>query len=568
MLPVDNKLGTGKRVTALLFALAGTSFNGIPAAADSPAPESAEPAPEASAAEIDLEPGALEEAHARIGTISIVTENIFDPKNPKENRRIHHWANAIHVVTRPKVIRTQLLFETGDTYSTQRIEETERLLRSNRYLREAKVSATDLNDGTVDLEVRTSDVWTLDPTVSFGRKGGVNRGGVGLKEFNLLGTGASIGIGYKSDVDRDTLALKFFDRNIFSTRYTLLTEYANASDGYAHRFGFERPFFALDTKRAGGIMIQGGRQTESLYDNGEIAAQFEHKFDTHQAWYGWSSGLSNNWSRRYQAGVGYDAHEYTTLSDGLYPQAQIADDRRYLYPFVGIEILQDDYVTTRNFDQMNRTEDRHLGMRASLKLGYASRSLGSTSDAWLIEGHFSDTLFRSKKSTLVTSADLSGRIDSGAVENALLSMLARYDKRQSEKRLFHVSLEARAGKNLDLENTLYLGGDTGLRGYPLRYQAGDSSLLFSVEQRMFTDWYPFHLFNIGGAVFFDAGKTWGADPVDGMNYGWLRNVGVGLRIGSTRSGLGRMIHIDLAYPLDGGPDISKVQLLVESRTGF
>lgn len=515
-----------------------------------------------------LAPSTLEQAQARIGDITIVNENIFNPDDPEESRAIHRWANAIHIITKPEVIDTQLLFEPGDVYSKQQIEETERLLRSNRYLREAKVAATGFEDGVVDLEVRTSDVWTLDPSISFGRKGGQNRGGVGLKEFNLFGTGASIGIGYKADVDRDTLSLKYFDRNVFSSRYSLLTEYTDASDGYAQRFGVEKPFFALDTRRAGGVLFQSGRQTESLYDSGNIAAQFEHNFDTHEAYRGWSDGLNDNWSRRFLVGIGYDSHEYETLNDGLYPQAQIANDRRYLYPFVGFELLQDDFVTTRNFDQMNRTEDRHLGMRASVKLGYAGRTFGSTEDTWIFQSRFSDTLFRNDKSTLVVAAGLGGRVAGGTFDNAQLTVSSRYDKRQSEKRLFHVSLEANTGSNLDLENTTFLGGDSGLRGYPLRYQAGDSSVLISVEQRMFTDWYPFRLFNVGGAVFFDAGKTWGADPVAGVNHGWLRNVGVGLRIGSTRSGVGRMVHIDLAYPLDGGSDISNVQFLVETRKGF
>jgi outer membrane translocation and assembly module TamA len=102
----------------------------------------------------------------------------------------------------------------------------------------------------------------------------------------------------------------------------------------------------------------------------------------------------------------------------------------------------------------------------------------------------------------------------------------------------------------------------------LRYQAGDSATLFTIEQRVFTDWYPFRIFNVGGAVFFDAGRTWGHDPLQGTNHGWLRDVGFGLRIGSSRSGLGRMLHVDLAYPLDGGADISNVQIVIESRTGF
>ena len=32
-----------------------------------------------------------------------------------------------------------------------------------------------------------------------------------------------------------------------------------------------------------------------------------------------------------------------------------------------------------------------------------------------------------------------------------------------------------------------LGGDTGLRGYPLRYQNGNQRALFTVEERLYTN---------------------------------------------------------------------------------
>jgi len=107
-----------------------------------------------------------------------------------------------------------------------------------------------------------------------------------------------------------------------------------------------------------------------------------------------------------------------------------------------------------------------------------------------------------------------------------------------------------------------------LRGYPLRYQGGDKKFLFTVEKRYFSDWYPFRLFHVGGAIFFDAGRTWGEDPVGGPNLGLLTDVGIGLRIGNNRSGIGRMIHIDLAFPLNGEEDIDSVQLLIESKKSF
>ena len=134
--------------------------------------------------------------------------------------------------------------------------------------------------------------------------------------------------------------------------------------------------------------------------------------------------------------------------------------------------------------------------------------------------------------------------------------------------MFYTGLKGTVGKNLDSDNQLLLGGDNGLRGYPLRYQGGEARALLTVEERVFTDWYPFRVFRIGGAVFFDAGRAWGHNPVGAENLGLLKDVGIGLRIGNPRSGVGRMIHIDLAFPLDGESSIESMQLVVEAKIGF
>ena len=131
-----------------------------------------------------------------------------------------------------------------------------------------------------------------------------------------------------------------------------------------------------------------------------------------------------------------------------------------------------------------------------------------------------------------------------------------------------MTFDASWGNNLDLDNLVDLGGDTGLRGYPLRYQTGDSRILLTAEQRYFTDWYPFRLFRVGGAVFADIGRTWGDNPAGGPPLGWLKNVGLGLRLGPTRSSGRDVIHIDIALPLDGDPSIDSVQFLIDSKRSF
>ena len=56
--------------------------------------------------------------------------------------------------------------------------------------------------------------------------------------------------------------------------------------------------------------------------------------------------------------------------------------------------------------------------------------------------------------------------------------------------------------------------------------------------------------------------------MQGTNAELLRDVGFGLRIGNDRSGFGRMIHIDVAMPLDGDSQIDGVQFLVSTKKSF
>ena len=64
------------------------------------------------------------------------------------------------------------------------------------------------------------------------------------------------------------------------------------------------------------------------------------------------------------------------------------------------------------------------------------------------------------------------------------------------------------------------------------------------------------------------GRTWGTDVTGQESDGLLKDVGIGLRFGSSRSSFGNVIHVDLAFPLDGGDDIDSVQLLVQTKASF
>jgi hemolysin activation/secretion protein len=230
--------------------------------------------------------------------------------------------------------------------------------------------------------------------------------------------------------------------------------------------------------------------------------------------------------------------------------------------------VQDRFATTRNRDQIEKTEDYSLGWKLRAQVGFASSAAGSDRNAIMVEGKAATGYDLTDRQSLTLSAHASGRFEDGNLANGLIGAEARYYFRHSQRRLFFMGLATTAGTDLDTDTQVLLGGDNGLRGYPLRYQAGTGRWLFTAEQRMYSNWFPFQLFNVGGAVFFDMGRVMGRDPLGSQPQGVLKDVGIGLRLGNSRSALGNVLHIDLAFPLDGDSSIDSMQVVVETKRSF
>lgn len=496
----------------------------------------------------------LEANGARIGEVEFRALELFDIGGLDQDSALFRLANRLHIRTRDGTIADQLLFEQGEVYNASAVAESARILRSTRYLRDASIRPIAYHDGLVDLQVTTQDVWTFNPGLSFGRHGGKNTAGFELEELNFLGLGTQLGLGFKSGIDRDSKSVFYRDRQLGSSWWDLSSTYSDNSDGRLADFSLERPFYSLDTRRAGGVAVTDDLRVDSRYDLGKIVDRFETHARSASAHWGFSNGLANDWARRYSFGVTYDDHEFDA-APGADPPLLLPADRKLVYPWVAAEWVQDRFATTRNRDQIEKIEDYSLGWKLRAQVGFASSATGSDRDAVMLEGAASTGYDLAASQSLLLSAAASGRFEDGNLANGLLDAAARYYFRQSQRRLFFMGLSATAGSNLDADTQVLLGGDNGLRGYPLRYQAGTARWLFTAEQRMYSNWFPFQLFNVGGAVFFDMGRAIGRDPLGEAPQGLLKDVGVGLRFGNSRSALGNVLHVDFAFPLDGDSSI-------------
>ncbi len=184
-------------------------------------------------------------AGARIGHVEIAIGDIFDTTDPRENRWLFRLANRLHPTTRAWAVRAQLLFAAGDPYDPRVLAETERILRAsgNFYDVEVVPVAYDEATGLVDVAIRGRDVWTLTGGVHFSRGGGENSSGFKIRDDNFAGTGKSLKLERSENVDREIQLLRFFDPNVFGSRWRAKIQAEQNSDGDVWDLELGRPFF-------------------------------------------------------------------------------------------------------------------------------------------------------------------------------------------------------------------------------------------------------------------------------------------------------------------------------------
>ena len=510
----------------------------------------------------------LEAAGAVIGKVDLDIRNIFDQTDPRETNGLFRLANRLHIRTKRASIQAQLLFASGDRYRARKLAETERALRLLSYIYDARIVPVHYADGKVDIKVITKDVWTLSPGLSFGRAGGSNSTNFNLQDTNFLGWGKALQVSHGSTVDRTSNTVAWADPNVFGSKWTSAAAYVGSSDGTERVAQVAHPFYSLDTPWSTQITAVKYDRTISRYNLGEKVDQFNDNESSYELSGGLSNGLVDGWTKRLTFGVRYDRNLFLPTPGTGIPARQLPPDRTLSYPFVGFDILEDKYQKIGDENQIGRTEDLYFGTEVSGEVGWVNSAFGADRNAVLLRAHVLRGIELTELQQIFMTSNFTSRIEDGQARNLIADAGAKYYWRWRTDWLLYAELSGTVTDSLDPDLQVLLGGDNGLRGYPLRYESGTSRALLTVEQRFYTDWYPFRLVRVGGAIFADVGRTWGSGVIGNSDPGLLRDVGFGLRIGNTRSGLGNVLHIDFAFPLNHIAGIKPFQFLVQTMQSF
>ena len=247
-------------------------------------------------------------------------------------------------------------------------------------------------------------------------------------------------------------------------------------------------------------------------------------------------------------------------------------DRKLSYPFVQVELGEDRFVTAFNLDEILRTEDLYLGYNLKTRIGYAARSFGSNQDRIVVEGSFTDTLHYDSRRLWQHSLNWGALLnqDSGHSEDVIFGYSSRYFHRQSDRWSFSAQMRGTYSHNLSRERALFMGGETGVRAFDNRLQSGSRSLVVSLEERLYTDLHIFNLMRVGSALFVDVGRAWTPGEPSGLDDPWLANIGIGLRLMSSKAASSRIAHIDFAFPVTNRnhPAVDSIQIAINVKSRF
>lgn len=515
-------------------------------------------------ADLDVPTGAV------IGEIEIHRRRIFDQREVERDGWFRRWTNRYHILTREDAVAAQVLFESGEPYDPAVLEETERVLRGRGYLLDAWVAPYRVCGERVDVVVVTQDVWTLRPEIDYSRTGGETSAALGVSDSNFLGHGKSLGFKYRTGPERDERLLEYSDPNVRGSRWVADLRVADNSDGYEFFGRTERPFYRFGAQWSTGLEAQTLRREDQFHFRGDVVNAFRRDADSFGMFGAYSLGVHDDTDRRVLFGYRYRDDAFAPINEHP-PPDPFPRDRTLSYPWIGFEYVENRFLRTMNFTRLHRIEDIREGMRFQARLGWSDEGLGASEDRLVLETFLRDAPIATRDHFLEYELRQIGwyNTDESGIENLELGMLWRYFHRvRGDKQSWYVAADVTYLDEPTADNRLWLGGETGLRGYPFRYQTGDRRALLTVERRYYSDWNPFGLFHLGGVAFLDIGRAWFSDRPNGPDGGWLRDVGVGLRLAADRFESSRILHLDLAFPLDGDPDIDDVQLLVRGESTF
>ncbi|MEO7987466.1 MAG: hypothetical protein ABI766_13120 [Gemmatimonadales bacterium] len=466
--------------------------------------------------------------------VEIERHDIFDPE---EHGWVARLGNALHIETRPSVIRRELLFQRGQLFDSAAAAESERNLRSLGIFRRVRIDTVRTDSGLV-ARVLTKDGWSTQIDYRFRSTGGQIEFTIGLVENNLLGTASSAAVRYKKTTDRSSVTLAFRRPRLFAGRIGLGAQYEDRSDGRLAALLLEQPFFSLSSPHAFSLSAEDHDERVLRFFDGQRTARdtLTRRFVIVRAAAAWALDASERGFTRLgiMGQVRRDDFLPENLSTPL-PKTVTAAAGPY------IVWNRANFLVARGYAGFAREEDVDLGTTVRFGIMAAPRALGYERDGiapllTLRVGARIPLGFAYVEGLAGGLYDASG-LDSGSVQLAATTV---FQPTRHQVGLVHV--EGGWIRNPLPGSEFDLGLGQGPRAFRSHAFTGDRQIFATAEYRVTVVDDFLGMVGLGIAGFVDHGGAWYAGSP--RRTGW--DAGVGLRLGASRSTDTEALRFDLA----------------------
>ncbi len=471
------------------------------------------------------------------------------------------WPNAFHWLTRESVIRRELLFQQGEPYRADRVEESMRNLRALGIFALVRIVAVRAGEpDQVGVLVYTRDLWSLRPETGFSGAGSAFQLTGQLVQRNFLGRNKDLTLRFDIDPKAYSLGEAYDDARVLGGELALSESFdlifnreSGKTEGSQGALWLTRPFRKLSQAWQWGLSASYAAYVARALRGSEIVSfrpkasggleecQAPDPACMRAVWdqHSYSASASASYRRgeaykqTFTLGAGFGeiqvaANRETALrpeQSAIFESELLPKARRQVYPYVSYDLWLPDYVTFHDLGTFGQTETVRVGPRATSSVSVPLKAFGSSSSSAVFSSTL-DYVLAGGGALAEGSATGSTRLESSRVVDQSLSLLVRgATPLWLAGRL--VAYASWSGRRHDTaQSQVTLGADNGLRGYQVGAfrVVGGNRLRANLEYRTLP--LVFESVHIGAVAFYDAGSVYGALADARLHH----DLGVGLRV--------------------------------------
>lgn len=311
-----------------------------------------------------------------IRKINVITLDPFGHSVVDSTAMPRNWGertgNKLHLKTKKIAIYNLLLFKRNTPYDAYKILESERIIRSQKYVTAVKISRklVSKESDSIDVTIRVLDSWSTIPRLSFSS----NKISVGMKEKDFFGSGQQLDYRFTNRFEDGANAndVTYTVPNIVNTFISTTLKYnMDLDNNYSKSVAVERAFYSPLTKWAGGIILGQSFRRDSLQAP-DLQYSFQpFKYDFQDFWAGKAAKVfedePNGITNLIVSGRFLNI-DYKESPSRYFDATDYYSDEKLILSGVGIntrKFIKDNYIF-RN----GQTEDVPIGRIYGITLGY------------------------------------------------------------------------------------------------------------------------------------------------------------------------------------------------------